>query len=528
MAKNTKSSKPQKAIEDIIWDAANKLRGSVEPMEYKHVVLSLIFLKYANDKFIEQRNKLIADGQEAFIEMPMFYAQKTIFYIPENARWDYLMQYAKQADIALKIDIALASIESENASLKGALPNNYFSGVELPASKIGQLLDMFNQINLCDCDDKDIFGRIYEYCLAKFAIAEGKGKGEFYTPKSVVELLCELIEPYEGIIYDGACGSGGMFVQSMKFIERHQANTDNISVYGQEYTPTTRKLAMMNLAIRGISADIGTKAASTFQEDQHPDLKADFALMNPPFNQKDWREDNELVDDPRWKGYATPPTSNANYAWILNFISKLSVNGLGCLILSNGALSAGSKGNDEYEIRKQLIENDLVEAIIVLPRDMFYSTNISVTIWVFNKNKKARTVNKGDKNVSLRDRTNNILFMDLRQMGHVYDKKYIEFTYEDQQVIAETYHNWQSVNQTGYNNIKGFCYSATKEEVINNDYSLVTSKYIEFDKKESNDNFDEQMKKIQTDLTSLYKEEAETRKEIEKVLEELGYGIKIN
>ena len=355
-----KKNKTNKSMEAVLWDSCDKLRGSVEPSEYKHVILSLIFLKYANDKFDEQRQKMIKEGQESFIEMLPFYAKDNVFFIPESARWKYLMSQAKQNDIALKIDTALHDIEIKNPSLSGALPDNYYSRLQLDSNVLSSLLDKMNDINLNDSPDKDIFGRIYEYFLSHFAIKEGKGKGEFFTPSTVVALLCELIEPYKGIVYDGACGSGGMFVQSMKFIDEHKGNKKDISIYGQEYTATTLKLAKMNLAIRGISANMGSKAASTFTEDQHPDLKADFALMNPPFNQKGWREEDELLDDPRWNGYAIPPVSNANYAWILNMVSKLSQNGVGCLLLANGSLNAGGT---EYEIRKQLIENDLIEAM---------------------------------------------------------------------------------------------------------------------------------------------------------------------
>lgn len=516
-------AKEKKAMESILWDSCNKLRGSVEPSEYKHVILSLIFLKYANDKFDEQRQKMIDDGKGAFIEMLPFYTKDNVFFIPENARWKYLMSQAKQPDIALKIDTALHEIEIKNPALAGALPDNYYSRLDLESNVLASLLDKMNDINLKDEEDKDVFGRIYEYFLSHFAIQEGKGKGEYYTPKTVVALLCELIEPYKGIVYDGACGSGGMFVQSMKFIDEHKGNKKEISVYGQEYTSTTLKLAKMNLAIRGISANMGDRASSTFTNDQHKDLKADFALMNPPFNQKGWREENELTDDPRWKGYDTPAVSNANYAWILNMISKLSQNGVGCLLLANGALS--SDGID-YEIRKQLIENDLVEAIIVLPRNMFYSTDISVTIWVFNKNKHARTEDKNGKTIEYRDRTNEILFMDLRQKGHPYEKKYIEFTPEDRDEFAKTYHDWQSVNKDElYSDIKEYCASVNKEDL--QDYSLVTSKYIEFDRNTDDVNYDKEMKRIQTELQSLFTEEAESRKELAKVLEEIGYGIKL-
>ena len=384
-----------------------------------------------------------------------------------------------------------------------------------------------NQIDLKKESDKDVFGRIYEYFLSHFAIQEGKGKGEYYTPKTVVALLCELIEPYSGIVYDGACGSGGMFVQSMKFIDEHKGNKKAISVYGQEYTATTRKLALMNLAIRGINANLGNKAASTFTSDLHKDLKADFALMNPPFNQKGWREENELNNDARWKGYDTPPVSNANYAWILNMINKLSQNGVGCLLLANGALSAGDAPDGvEYKIRKQLIENDLVEAIIVLPNRMFYSTDISVTIWIFNKNKHARTADKGGREFKYRDRTNEILLFDLRQKGHPYEKKYVEFTSEDRKEIVDVYHTWQSAETfEQYVNVPGFCQSVNKEDIVEKDYSLITSKYIEFDKNVEEFDYSEEMIRIQGELKSVFLEEESSRKELAKVLEELGYGI---
>ena len=516
--------KEEKSMEAVLWDACNKLRGSVEPSEYKHVILSLIFLKYANDKFDEQREKMIAEGkQPQFLEITSFYTKDNVFFIPENARWEYLMSQAKQEDIAIKIDTALHEIEMKNPSLSGALPDNYYSRLQLDAGVLASLLDKMNQINLKNESDKDVFGRIYEYFLSHFAIQEGKGKGEYYTPKTVVALLCELIEPYSGIVYDGACGSGGMFVQSMKFIDEHKGNKKAISVYGQEYTATTRKLALMNLAIRGINANLGDKAASTFTSDLHKDLKADFALMNPPFNQKGWREENELIDDARWKGYDTPATSNANYAWILNMVSKLSQNGVGCLLLANGALSADGV---EYNIRKQLIENDLVEAIIVLPNRMFYSTDISVTIWVFNKNKHARIADKGGKEFKYRERVDEVLLFDLRQKGHPYEKKYVEFIPEDRKEVVNVYHTWQSSdNYDQYENVAGFCQSVKKADIVEKDYSLVISKYIEFDTNVEEIDYAEEMTRIQGQLKGLFLEEEESRKELAKVLEELGYGI---
>lgn len=517
-----KKEKLQKSLEATLWDACNKLRGSVEPSEYKHVMLSLIFLKYANDKFDEQRKKLVASGKGAFLEMLPFYTKDNVFFIPECARWNYLMEQAKQEDIAIKIDTALHEIELKNASLAGALPDNYYSRLGLDSNVLSSLLDKMNGINLMSDGDKDVFGRIYEYFLSHFAIQEGKGKGEYYTPKTVVALLCELIEPYKGIVYDGACGSGGMFVQSVKFIDEHKGNKKEISVYGQEYTQTTLKLAKMNLAIRGISANLGSKACSTFQNDQHPDLKVDFALMNPPFNQKGWREENELNDDPRWSGYVTPPVSNANYAWILNMISKLSQNGIGALLLANGALTADG---DEYEIRKQLIENDLIEAVIVLPNRMFYSTDISVTIYIFNKNKKQRTAFVNGKETELRDRTNEILFIDLRRKGHPFEKKYVELTPEDRKEIVSVYHNWKT--KTGYSlykDEKGFCCSIKKTDLVN--YSLKPSEYIEFDKATEEFNYNEIMKKLVCDLKDTLKDNEQTKAELINALKDLGYEIK--
>lgn len=393
MAKKTSKPKKQKSIEETLWDSANKLRGSVEPAEYKHVVLGLIFLKFASDKFEQRKQELISEGKEKYIDMVEFYTMKNVFYLPEISRWTYLIENAKQSDISLKIDTALFTVEKNNPALKGALPDNYYSRINLEQSKISALLDTINNVDTLRDKEQDLVGRVYEYFLSKFAIAEGKGKGEYYTPKSIVNLIAELIEPYNGKIYDPCCGSGGMFVQSVKFVESHHGNKKNISIYGQEATNTTYKLAKMNLAIRGISANFGEKAVSTFTNDQHKDLKADFVMANPPFNQKDWRASDELLSDPRWNGYDVPPVSNANYAWILNIVSKLSVNGVAGFLLANGALG----DPDTISIRTQLIKNDLVESIIVLPRDMFYSTDISVTLWILNANKKSRTIDHAEK-----------------------------------------------------------------------------------------------------------------------------------
>lgn len=524
MAKKDDKGKNQKPIEQTLWDAANKLRGKVEPSEYKHVVLSLIFLKYANDRFDAHRAQMIAAGQEAFLEMMPFYVKDNVFYIPECARWKYIMENAKQSDIAIKIDTALHETEMKNPTLAGALPDNYYSRLHMDPSGLSSLLDLINGVELQVGGDKDVFGKVYEYCLRQFALKEGKGKGEFYTPSTVVALLCDLIEPYSGIVYDGACGSGGMFVQSMRFVDEHKGNRLNVSVYGQELTDTTRRLAKMNLAIRGISANLGAEAANTFLNDQHKDLKADFSLENPPFNQKDWREANQLNDDPRWNGYPTPPTSNANYGWLLNTLSKLGQNGVGVVLLANGALSASG---DEYEIRKRMIENDVVEAIIVLPMKMFYTTDISVTIWMLNKNKSARTENRPNGKVHFRDRTGEVLFMDLRQMGHPYEKKYIEFTDEDRAVIVDRFKSWRLEGyQTPYENIPELCYSAKIYELAEKDFSLVPSRYIEF-KQEDDDVVDyaAKMAELQEELRTLLVQEEKSRSDLLSVLKGLGYEI---
>ncbi|MDD3145482.1 MAG: class I SAM-dependent DNA methyltransferase [Candidatus Gracilibacteria bacterium] len=512
-------------IEEKLWQSANKLRGSVEASEYKHVVLGLIFLKFASDKFEERRQELISEGKEKYIEMTEFYTMKNVFYLPEISRWKYLIENAKQTDISLKIDTALLTVEKNNPSLKGALPDNYYSRLNLDTTKLSALLDEINDIDTIKDKSHDIVGRVYEYFLSKFAIAEGKGKGEFYTPKSIVNLIAEMIEPYKGKIYDPACGSGGMFVQSMKFIESHHGNKKDVSVYGQEYTATTYKLAKMNLAIRGISANLGDMPEDTFKKDQHKDLKADFIMANPPFNQKDWRASNELIDDPRWMGYDVPPASNANYGWILNIVSKLSENGVAGFLLANGSLSGGG---EEYKIRKKLIENDLVEAIIILPKQMFYTTPISVTLWILNKNKKARSLEINGNIKNYRDRQKEVLFMDLRTMGEPFEKKYVQFGQNDIEKIATTYHNWQQKDfETKYQNIAEFCYSASFEEIERKDFSLVPSKYIEFVNRDENIDFDEKMTVLQGEFSTLLQEEQKSKEELLLVFKKLGYEIKL-
>lgn len=517
--------KNNKSIEETLWDSANKLRGSVEPAEYKHVVLGLIFLKFASDKYEERRAEIIAEGHEKHADNVPFYTMKNVFYLPEESRWATLMKNAKQSDIALRIDTALSTVEKKNPALKGALPDNYYSRLNLDVSKLASLLDIINNIDTLKDKSQDLVGRVYEYFLSKFALAEGKGKGEFYTPKSIVNLIAEMIEPYSGIIYDPCCGSGGMFVQSMKFIENHHGNKKDVSIYGQESTATTYKLAKMNLAIRGISANLGDVPENTFFKDQHKDLKADFIMANPPFNQKQWRADNELTDDPRWQGYDVPPTGNANYAWILNIVSKLSENGIAGFLLANGALSGDGT---EKAIRRKLVENNIVEAILILPRNLFYTTDISVTLWILNKNKKARTVEQNGILKKYRDRQCEILFMDLRQVGEPFEKKYVQFSEADIQKAVETYHTWQTTDlATKYQNTPEYCYSASFEEVEKKDFSLVPSKYIEFINRDENIDFDEKMTALQREFAELLKAEEQSKQDLLKVFKKLGYEIKL-
>ena len=518
-----KKQQKEKSIEETLWESANKLRGSVEPSEYKHVVLGLIFLKYAYDRFVERQNELIADHKEAFVDQPVFYNAKNVFYLNEISRWDYLMENAKQNDIAIKIDAALSQVEKDNPSLKGALPSNYYSRLGLDRTKLASLLDVIGKINTQKDKEQDLIGRVYEYFLGKFAIAEGKGKGEYYTPKSIVNLIAEMIQPYRGKIYDPCCGSGGMFVQSMKFIEAHHGNKKDVSIYGQENINTTYKLAKMNLAIRGIACNLGEHAADTFLDDQHKELKADFIMANPPFNQKDWREENELTNDPRWQGYEVPPISNANYGWILNIVSKLSANGMAGFLLANGALSGDGT---ELNIRRQLLKNHLVEAIVILPRNMFYSTDISVTLWILAGNRKAHAVEQNGKLVKYRNRENEVLFIDLRQWGEPFEKKYIQFSSEQIAQIADNFHNWQREgHEQTYRNVPEYCYSATLEEIEAKGWSLVPSKYIEFKNRDEGIDFDSQMKRLQGEMRELLRQEEESKRELSALFKELGYGL---
>ena len=537
MAKKKAAPKNDKGFEESLWDSANRLRGSVESSEYKHVVLSLIFLKFVSDKFEERRAELVAEGKEQYTDMVEFYTMNNIFYLPETSRWSYIQQHAKQGDIAIKIDSALSAVEKSNASLKGALPDNYFSRIGLDGSKLSALIDAINNIDTVADKAEDVVGRVYEYFLGKFAASEGKLGGEFYTPKCVVNLIAEMIEPYKGKIYDPCCGSGGMFVQSLKFVQSHYGNTKDISVYGQEYTATTYKLAKMNLAVRGLSANLGEVPADSFFKDQHPDLKADYIMANPPFNMKDWRAADELVDDSRWSGYETPPTGNANYAWILHIVSKLSEHGVAGFVMANGSMSTNTKG--EGAIRQKLVENDLVDCMIAMPGQLFYTTQIPVCLWFLSKSKKA------DSERGYRNREGETLFIDARKIGSMVEGSRIqkELISEDIAAIARTYHAWRgeakddaqgSASVAGgrmpgatgvYEDQAGYCKSATLEDMRKHEYVLTPGRYVGAAPLEDDGiPFETKMTEMSQVLYGQMEESAKLDDEIRKNLEGLGYG----
>ncbi|TEW51532.1 type I restriction-modification system subunit M [Psychromonas algicola] len=533
--KSTESKKSNIGFEESLWDAANKLRGSVESAEYKHIVLSLIFLKFISDKFEARKNAITTEHGAEYIDMVEFYTMDNVFYLPEDARWSFIQSNAKQDDIAVKIDTALHAVEKNNKALAGALPDNYFSRLGLESSKLSALVDTINNIDTIANDgtsenqesasrsQEDIVGRVYEYFLGKFAASEGKGGGEFYTPKSIVTLIADMIEPFQGKIYDPCCGSGGMFVQSLKFVNSHNGNQKNIAIYGQEYTNTTYKLAKMNLAVRGISGNLGDVAGDSFFKDQHPDLKADYIMANPPFNQKQWRADNELVDDVRWEGYPTPPTGNANYAWIMHIISKLSEHGTAGFVLANGSMSSNTSG--EGDIRQKIIENDLVDCMIALPGQLFYTTQIPVCLWFISKDKKG---NDEKGLLKRRDRQGETLFIDAREMGSMVNRTLKELTNDDIAKITETYHIWRGEEletSNAYQDIAGYCKSATLADMKANDYVLTPGRYVgAAELIDDGIPFETKMTELSQTLYSQMNQATELDKAIRKNLEALGYG----
>lgn len=522
-----KKEKKKVSLEAGLWAACNKLRGNIAATDYVNVVLGLLFLRFANDKFETQRDKLLGnEDTKDFVDNPRFYTRDNVFYLEENDRWSVIKDNSKKNNIFTLIDNAFKSIEKNNASLRGALPIGFYTSMNIDASKFSSLIDEVNKIEYSRDESDDVIGRVYEYFLRKFCIAARSEKGEFYTPGNVVELMTALIQPYGGSVYDPCCGSGGMFVQSAEFIKKHKGNKKDITIYGQESLEKTYKLARMNLAIRGLNCDLGDENASTFTRDKHPNLRADYILANPPFNLKDWRTETELTKDSRWDGYPVPPVSNANYAWILHMLSRLSYNGTAAFLLANGALNADS---DEYEIRKQLIKNHKIEAIIVLPRQMFYATDISVTLWIVGNHKKPKKVRRNDTEVMLRNRENEILFIDARTLGDGgnNDDGYVMLTDEDKQLISDTLFAWQSPEwKEIYKNIPEFCYSATMEEIKNKDYALAPSKYIDFVNRDLGIDFKSEMVRIQSEIKNLMAEERQSQNEIEAAFEGIGYGIK--
>ena len=519
--------KKQVSLEAGLWAACNKLRGSVSATDYVNVVLGLLFLRFAYDKFEAQRHKLLADNDtKAFVDNPRFYSKDNVFFLEEHDRWDYIKNNSKDNKIFAIVDDAFKNIEKNNSTLRGALPIGFYPNLGIETPKFSSLIDEINKINYSDKETDDVIGRVYEYFLRKFCIAAKSEKGEFYTPGNIVDLMTSLIEPYSGSVYDPCCGSGGMFVQSAKFIQEHKGDKKDITIYGQESNDKTYKLARMNLAIRGLNCDLGDTNASTFTNDKHPNLRADYILANPPFNLKNWRTENELTNDYRWRGYPGPPVSIANYAWILHMLARLSDNGTAAFLLANGALGASG---EEQQIRKQLIENGKIEAIIVLPREMFYATDISVTLWIVANNRKAKTIKRDGQEVQLRDRTNEILFIDARTLGDKGNNEdgYVMLTPEDKERIRNAYFAWQSPNwKDEYRDIPEFCYSTGRNEIKSKDYSLVPSKYIEFIDHDLDIDFEKEMKRIQREMQQLIKEEKESQKELEDAFEGIGYGIK--
>ena len=529
-------------------------------INYMYFVMGLVFLKFASLKFEKRREEILNSEDSFAVDIPSFYEEKNVFYIPEQARWSLIKNNAKSKKITLKvmeggelkdkdftlgmlIDHALEELEKCNSQLKGALPVGTYAKAGLPESNFASLIDEIDKIH----EDPehpmtDLIGKTYQYMLNAFAIKTADEKGEFYTPDNIVDLITALIEPYKGKVYDPCCGSGGMFIQSYKFVESHRGDVNSISVYGQESNPDTWKLAKMNLGIRGIPANLGKINADTFTNDQHKDEKFDFIIANPPFNLPDWRTKNELIDDPRWKGYGAPPASNANYAWILHMLSKLSLNGVAGFLLANGALG----DTDTTEIRKNLIKNGKIEAIIILPREMFYYTDISVTLWIMNNNKGSRKVIQDGKEVLLRDRTNDVLFIDLRTKGHKTSEGYVELDEEERLAVKKTLNSWQSPDwKELYKDIPEYCQSCTIDEIRNGItnkkqkesgtniqisekdslWSLVPSKYIEFVDHDLDIDFEKEMARIQKEMKELLQEEKESQKKLEEAFRGIGYGI---
>lgn len=543
MARKTAKKEKELTLEEALWNCRVALRGVGSIEKNRDAVISLVFLKFSSDKFEKRRAEIPAEVKERqgidpcpdfMLEQPSFYNAVNVFYLPEEARWSYLVANSGANDIAIKIDTAMDAAQRQNPALRGALPLGLFATLGADIRSVKALIDNIGKISEERFHEEDLIGRVYEYFLQSFAVGSSKEDGEYYTPAGVVQLIAELIEPYEGVVYDPCCGSGGMFVQSHKFVEKHHGNRSAISVVGQESNPETWRLCKMNLAIRGIANDLGAKAVSTFTGDQHPGRKVDYIMANPPFNLKNWRGEDELTHDDRWAGYPTPPVSNANYAWILHMVSKLDVNhGVAGFLLANGALNAGG---DEGEIRRKLLESDKVEAIIVLPRDMFYTTDISVTLWILNMNKGAGE--KAGRN--LRDRRGEVLFCDLRTWdGNVEkykldknkSKKKTIFTPEQVARVKAIYESWQDVDG-GYEDVPELCKSVRVKSddpdevtIESRGWSLAPSKYIEFVDHDLDIDYEKEMGRIQAEMRELLAAEKDSQAMLEAAFEGIGYGI---
>jgi type I restriction enzyme M protein len=530
----TSQSSATIGFEAKLWLAADKLRNNMDAAEYKHVVLGLIFLKYISDTFDEHHAKLVegkGDYAGANPEDQDEYKAENVFWVPPAARWAYLQGSAKLPTIGKIIDDAMDALERDNPRLKGALNKNY-GRPDLDKHRLGELIDLIGSIQLADVASrsKDVLGRVFEYFLTQFASAEGKNGGQFYTPSCVVRLLVEMLAPYKGRIYDPACGSGGMFVQSEKFVESHGGKLGDISIYGQESNPTTRRLAIMNLALRGIEADFGKVHADTFRVDQHPDLRADFVMANPPFNDSDWHRKD---DDVRWQ-YGTPPKGNANFAWVQHFIHHLAPHGTAGFVLANGSMSSNQSG--EGDIRKAIIEADLVDCMVALPGQLFYSTPIPVCLWFLTKDKSGRAAgpSAAARRGRLRDRRKETLFIDARKMGTLVDRVHRELTEDDIEKIVSTYHNWRAHIEMGevrkgniialidpipellYSDIPGFCKSATTAEIAAHGHVLTPGRYVGAEEVEDDgEPFEEKMARLVAELQGQFKESAKLEQAIQ-------------
>ena len=490
-------------FEKQIWNAACVLRGNMDASEYKGVVLGLIFLKYISDRFEDKYNQLVADG-DGFEEDRDEYTSEGIFFVPTGARWSDVSAKAHDPEIGQVIDDAMRAIEKENARLKDILPKN-FARPELDKRRLGEVVDLFTNIKMIEHgSEKDILGRTYEYCLSMFAEQEGKRGGEFFTPSCVVRTLVEVLQPFKGRVYDPCCGSGGMFVQSAKFVENHSGNINDISIYGQDSNPTTWKLAQMNLAIRSIEPDLGKYAADTFLDDQHPTMRADYIMANPPFNLSNWGAE-QLKDDVRWQ-YGMPPASNANFAWLQHMIYHLAPGGRMGMVLANGSLSSQSGG--EGDIRKNIVNADLVDCIIAMPTQLFYTTQIPVSLWFISKRKK---------------QAGKTLFIDARKMGDMVSRKLRELTDEDIKKIADTYNVY--VNGT-LEDVKGFCAVVDTEKIAEQDYILTPGRYVGVEEQEDDgEPFEEKMVRLTSELSDLFVQSHKLEAEIKEKLGAIGYEI---